>query len=402
VRTAPTLILCLTLASITVVHAEEAKKEPGKEAKWYDKLTFGGDLRLRYEGFEWPDHFDDGRRDRYRYRLRFGFEAQVLDDLALGVQLRSGNPRNPISDNQSFDDSFSKGSISIAEAYADWKVTDSFTLLLGKFAPEKLWIVSDLEWDDDVTTEGAMQVFRWKRGGLVEGLELNLFQFILDESGDSTDSYLFGGQVAPVLALGERNDLTIGAGFEAITHPEAVAVLYYTKKVDIDSGYVTNLYDPATGGLVSDFHVGSFFFEWSSKAIEGWPLKVNAFFYKNFGAGDAIGLLVPVGPDQDPTAAARGIDNDTGWFGRIQVGDYKKPGQVAVRFSRYDAKPDAFFFAYAQSDTRRSSNVDGYRTDLRIGMPKKGYVNVTWYNTNWTVGEDTTMNRWQFDYVFRF
>jgi hypothetical protein len=35
-------------------------------------------------------------------------------------------------------------------------------------------------------------------------------------------------------------------------------------------------------------------------------------------------------------------------------------------------------------------------------MPKKGYVNVTWYHTNWTVGDDTTMDRWQLDYVLSF
>ena len=29
-------------------------------------------------------------------------------------------------------------------------------------------------------------------------------------------------------------------------------------------------------------------------------------------------------------------------------------------------------------------------------------MNVTWYRTEWKVGEDTTMDRWQFDYIFRF
>ncbi len=197
------------------------------KANWYDKLTFGGDFRLRYEGFNWSGHFDDGRRDRLRYRLRFGFQAQVLDSLALGFQLRNGNPQNPISDNQSFDDGFNKGRISIAEAYADWQPTKTFSVIVGKFSPTKLWTTAEL-------------------------------------------------------------------------------------------------------------------------------------------------------------------------------GDCKEPGQLAVRFSRYDSKPDAIFFAYAQSDSRRSSNVDGYRTDLRIGMPKKGYVNVTWYRTNWTIGDDSTMDRWPFDSVFRF
>jgi hypothetical protein len=35
-------------------------------------------------------------------------------------------------------------------------------------------------------------------------------------------------------------------------------------------------------------------------------------------------------------------------------------------------------------------------------MPRQDYINVTWYNTRWTRGSDSTMNRWQFDYIFRF
>ena len=101
-------------------------------------------------------------------------------------------------------------------------------------------------------------------------------------------------------------------------------------------------------------------------------------------------------------AYGRGSDNDTAWFGRIQVGDYKKPGQIAIRFSRYDSKPDAIFFAYGQSDARRSSNVDGYRTDLRIGLPKDSHINFTWYRTNWTLGNDTIMNRIFLDFIFPF
>ncbi len=397
------LTSCVVLAAGALAHADEGgEKKEEKTAKWYDKLTFGGDFRLRYEGFNWSGHFDDGRRDRFRYRLRFGFEAQVLDSLRLGFQLRSGNPQNPISDNQSFDDGFNKGRISIAEAYADWQPTKSLSIIAGKFSPTKLWTAADFEWDDDVTTEGAMEMFAWKPGGIVKGLDLNFYQYVLNESGDSVDSYMLGGQIVPTFDLGSTNDLAIGATFEAVSKPEKVAALYFKDALVIDSGYVTNFVNPNTGKMVSDFRVGSFSLEWKNTAVKRWPIKVSLFFYKNFGAGDGVGAILPVSDEDALLALGRGTDNDTAWFGRIQVGDYKEPGQVAIRISRYDSKPDAIFFAYAQSDSRRSSNVDGYRTDLRIGMPKRGYVNVTWYRTNWTIGDDSTMDRWQFDYILSF
>ncbi len=99
---------------------------------------------------------------------------------------------------------------------------------------------------------------------------------------------------------------------------------------------------------------------------------------------------------------ANSADNDTAYFIRIETGGYKKPGDVQVRFTVYNSQPDAIFFAYAQSDSRRSSNLKGIRTDVRIGMPMKGNVSFTWYRTEWNVGNDSLMDRWQLDYVFRF
>jgi len=373
-----------------------------EKTKWYDKIDLDGSLRLRYEGFSWNGHYDDGRRDRFRYRLRVGVEAQVSDNVTVGLQVASGNPKNPISDNQTFGGGLDKNDISISQAFVRWQANQAISVTGGKFSPEALWRVTDMQWDDDSFVEGAMENFAWKPGGPFKSLGLNLYQFILNESGSSRDSYLLGGQVVPVFELGEKNELAVGAGYETISNPDPVAGLYLDGDLVIDAEYVTNLIDPETGELVSDFRVGSLFVEWKNKASRRWPVKLSLFYYKNFGAKDAAGEILPVDAEDPPLVLANAGDNDTAFFGRVQVGDYKKPGQVAVRFARYDSKPDAIFFAYAQSDTRRASNVDGYRTDIRIGMPKQGYVNLTWYRTDWTVGEDTTMNRWQADYIFRF
>lgn len=381
--------------------ATETAEEESSAEKWYDRVQFRGDFRLRYEGFNWRDHFDDGRRDRFRYRLRFGFQGQVLNNLALGFQLRSGNPNNPASDNQSFDEGFGKTPISLAEAWVDWKPASWLEVVAGKFPPTRLWTAADLEWDDDVTAEGAMQLFSWKRQGLLQRVNVNLYQFVLNESGDSVDAYMLGGQVVPVFRLGARNELATGITYETVSDPEAVAELYFDGDLVIDSGYVTNLVDPNTGRMVSDFQVGSAFLTWANTSLQGWPVKASVFFYKNFGAGDGVGAILPV--DGGPLLSlGRGTSNDTAWFARVQVGGYERPGQLSFRLSRYDSRPDALFFAYTQSDTRRGSNVDGYRGDVRIGMPKRSYINLSFYRTNWAVGDDTTMYRWQLDYVFTY
>jgi hypothetical protein len=397
------VVLIVSAALLLSLGAAAAAAEGDeKKVQWFDKIKFGGDLRLRFEHFDWEDKFDDDIRDRFRYRFRFGATATLTDKVKVGFQLRSGNPDNPHSDNQSFDTGFDKNTISIAEAFVAWQPREFIGITGGKFSPKKIWLVSDMQWDDDVIVEGVMENFRFGGAGPMDAFEATAYQFILEESSSSGDAYLVGLQLRPRFTLNEKNQLTVGATYDAYSRPDNVVGLTLGGDLDTEpEGVVTNLVDPATGELVSDFRVLTAFFEWKNKASKRWPVKLSYFYYRNLGAEDAVGAIV----DDEGTILVGGLnseDNDTGYFARVQVGDYKKPGQVAVRLSRYHSEPDAIFYAWVQSDTRRGSNVDGERLDIRIGMPLKQYINVTWYHTDWMEGDDTTMDRWQFDYIFKF
>ena len=104
---------------------------------------------------------------------------------------------------------------------------------------------------------------------------------------------------------------------------------------------MTNLVDPTTQELISAFKIGTVLAEWSNKSFKRWPIKLRAYYYKNFGAEDAVGAILPVDTALPPLAMANGADNDTAYFARVEAGGYKKPGQVQVRFSVYNSKPDA-------------------------------------------------------------
>jgi hypothetical protein len=257
-----------------------------------------------------------------------------------------------------------------------------------------------------VIAEGVMEEFDWEFGDTFKSLEVNLYQFALEESSSGSDAYMFGGQVAPTFKINDVNSVTAGVGYETISHPEAVFGLTQGEKLDTEpEGFFTNLVtiDPVSGEAtpISDYRVANVFVVWKNKSIKKWPIKVSLFYYKNTGTEDLVGAVYNW-EDDVIVATANADDNNTAFYGRVQVGDYKKPGQMAFRFSKYDSEPDAIFYAYVQSDTRRGTNVDGNRFDFRIGMPAKSYINFTWYNTDWKVGSDTTMDRWQLDYVFKF
>jgi hypothetical protein len=361
-----------------VAEAEPVPEAEPKKEKWYDRIDFKGDLRLRYEGF-WIDGLSDNdHRSRFRLRVRPGIYTDVTDWMDVGLQLRSGDPSDPVSDNQSVDGGFSMKQIAISEAFAGFDATDWLYVRAGKFDPKKLWTVSDMQWDDDVTVEGMLEKLSF---GAVEG---SLYQYFLEERSGGKDSVLYGGQAQGSFDLGSKHSITVGAGYDEWVNPQYVADLTLTGK--LGGNRVTNILDDESQ-LISDFQIGNLFAEWSYELSERWPIKVTAFGYHNFGAAEVGGKTY-----------------DDGYFLRFQIGDYKEPGQIALRLSRYYSQPDALFYVFTQSDTTMVSDVDGYRFDLRLGFIMKSYFNFTWYHTKPAsdLEDIPTMDRLQVDYIIRF
>ena len=293
----------------------------------------------------------------------------------VGLQLRSGDPDDPVSDNQSVDGGFSMKAIAISEGFAGFHPTDWMDLTFGKFDPKKKWVVTDMQWDDDVTVEGAMEEFK------MGPLKANLYQYALEEVKGGGDAYLLGGQLSAKFGIDSIGTFTMGAGYDDWTRPQLVADL--TLEGEFRGNKVTNLLDE-NDQLISDFQIANAFFNWSYTRNKRWPVKFYLFGYQNTGAQ---GL---------------GKDYDTGYFVRLQVGDYKQKGQFMFRLSRYYSEPDAIFYVFAQSDTTRASDVDGYRFDIRMGFVKKSYFNLTWYHADPVFADVPTMDRLQMDYIIRF
>jgi hypothetical protein len=128
-----------------------------KEEKWYDRIDFKGDLRLRGEFFWVEGISSNDRRERFRARIRPGIYTDITDWMEVGLQVRSGDPLDPVSDNSSFDGGFSLIPLSISEGFAAFHPVDWLDLTFGKFDAKKKWVVTDMQWDDDVTVEGAME-----------------------------------------------------------------------------------------------------------------------------------------------------------------------------------------------------------------------------------------------------
>ncbi len=354
---------------------EASPPEETKDERWYDRIDFKGDLRLRGEFF-WVDGISpNDRRQRFRARIRPGIYTDITDWMEVGLQVRSGDPLDPVSDNSSFDGGFALIPISFSEVFADFHLGKSLDLTLGKFDPKKKWVVTDMQWDDDVTVEGAMQELSFGP------LKVDFYQYVLEEDKNASDSYLLGGQVYGKFGSDGVGSFTVGAGYDEWIRPQMVADL--TQSGTLHGNRVTNLLDD-NDQLISDFEIANAFATWSWSRNERWPVKFSVFGYLNTGAQ---GL---------------GKEYDTGYFVRLQVGDYKKRGQMMFRASRYYSEPDALFYVFAQSDTTMASDVDGYRFDFRLGYVKKSYFNFTWYHTKTVYSLFPDMDRLQVDYIIVF
>ena len=202
----------------------------GGADKWLKDLKFSGDLRLRYEAF----HLHDGNpadtnqpdRNRFRFRLRYGFEKTFNPEMKVGFSMASGEKStlssatagkgvgnaDPISTNQSMTGDFNFKNIWIEKAYAtytpEWakvSIADGLNVsglevTAGKFTNPFERGSTDMIWDRDLKPEGIYEkvdVNLLKTDNLTLKAYGTAGQFILNETGTagSIDSNLWAFQV---------------------------------------------------------------------------------------------------------------------------------------------------------------------------------------------------------------
>jgi hypothetical protein len=319
--------------------------------EWVNALKFNGDFRGRYEGF-FADNPNFTDRNRFRYRLRFGAVATLMDNFEVGLRLGSGDIDgangisagvDPISQNQSLQNNGSKKGIFLDLAYAKWSPINtpdwqgSFTI--GKM--ENPFVFSDLVFDGDYTPEGAAQQFVYTlsaEGTSSHVLKANLGEFVLDElSASGRDPYLLGGQLRYDAIWNKHWASSLGFSRLDIAHDEQ---LTGGAVPNINAGnerrVTTNATGAATVGapifgfstLVADASV-TYTFESVPKYAGPFPLRVFADYLHN-------------------TAADRG---ENGWQAGVQLGKAGKKGTWEISYRFKSLESNAWYEEMVDSDS---------------------------------------------------
>lgn len=396
--------------------------------EWVTSLKFNGDFRGRYDGIFSENSLLE-ERNRFRYRLRAGFTAVMLNDFETGFRLGSGDLDrassiasgiDPISNNQSFQNNGSKKGIFLDLVYAKWSpIHDahwSGAFTIGKM--ENPFVVSDIVFDADYTPEGAAQQIGYQFNA-EHALKLNVAEFVLDELSASTeDPWLFGSQLRLESAWTPKLTTSLGVSFLTIQN---IGQLPSSGVPDINVGNTRAATRAANGTYtlgapVNDFHPVVLDAAITYKLDEA-PFYTGQFPIKLFGD-----YLNNSGAD----------DDNTGWTTGITFGKAGKKNTWELTYRYKHLEGDAWWEELVDSDSgafyqnagpvapspaaatlRAPGSGYGPGTNIKGHAIRAGYspydhvtLNFTWLGYDlieaYLPGSDSHINRFQADVVFKF
>jgi len=189
------------------------KRRIPSTAEWTQRIRWGGDIRLRYQGEFYdgqnadllkpdkPYELMNTREDRHRARIRvrLTMKAEVNDQLDVGVRVATGNENNPVSTNDTLGDYQTNDNVVLERAYLKWKPIPEISLWGGRIPNP--WFCSDLVWDSDLNFEGvALNLDTHIAGPLSGFMTAGAFP-LQEEEWSQKDKWLFGGQAGLQLSL---------------------------------------------------------------------------------------------------------------------------------------------------------------------------------------------------------
>ncbi len=195
---------------------------------WVTSYKISGDFRGRFEQFSTTDNNHYVNRTRFRYRLRFGIVANILDNMEVGFRLGSGDPAqgnsgqgNELSQNSTMQNNWTDKNIYIDTAYAKWTAIHSDDWLLaatiGKM--DNPFNFTPMVFDPDLTPEGAAITGAYNINDR-QSIGFTGAAFVLDEESTSTrDPAMFGGQVLLNSKWTPKLSSSVGAGAFLISSP---------------------------------------------------------------------------------------------------------------------------------------------------------------------------------------
>lgn len=399
------------------------KDNLGEAFPWLKGAKYGGDLRLRAENFDTFDKNNDAgstgtssdrSRNRFRIRLRWGFEKDYGDDWKAGFRLATGSTTDQTSTNQTLGNAgyFNFKTLTVERAYASYSPAalkgrgplKGVTVGAGKFENPFLRYSTPIVWDGDVTPEGIYEKATFELID-TEDAKLNLYgtlgQFILNENaGVSTDAEMYGYQ-------GALNLSTYGFGTELpVDLTGAVSFYDYPGWFQTVTNNTASTSYLRTNTLVADnFRVLDIYPE-----LQFYVKRTPVVIWYDYAVN-----LANVGTDDLAQSLGNDIhDKDNAWGFGVKLGRAKKKGDWEAFWGYYSIGANAVVAAFNDSDfggpgTAGYTNRLGQKFGLGYQLTDNVMFNWTGYvvrpldaGTSVANSSNETVFRSQADLVYKF
>jgi hypothetical protein len=202
-----------------------------------NRLRFGGDFRVRYESirydkmndpagyYRWPNYTttanDTVDQERFKYRIRFGTEAQVNEDVEVIARLSTGSTSNPVSANSTMGDYMNRDTVMFDLAYVKWQATKNVSFSAGRMPNP--YFSSDLVWANDLNFEGmAIKARDAHAEGWSPFLTLGAFPLFQTELTQH-QKWLFGEQLGMEKKDKKAVSIKVGAAYYDFKNIEGTA-----------------------------------------------------------------------------------------------------------------------------------------------------------------------------------
>ncbi|HNX69295.1 MAG TPA: putative porin [Candidatus Omnitrophota bacterium] len=407
----------------------------GGADKWLKDLKFSGDVRLRYEAFHLhgnpnanPSSTTSGYQDarnRFRVRLRYGFEKKFNDEMKAGFSMASGDKTSggyntdPISTNQTMTNDFNFKNIWIEKVYAtytpDWSKmsfsdngglrSDGLEITAGKFNNPFEKGSTDMIWDRDLKPEG---IYEKIDGQLLKTDNLTLksygllMQSVLMETGNS--SATFSNKDANLFAYqAGLNPIFYVPGLDRPVDALSAISVYNFQNYANSGNWTVSTASQANGNPSYDantlsarnFNILSFYQEVNFYPY-GIPVKPFAEFAHNMSNQSGLSLATPNNSMQGSADA---------WSMGLTLGKLQKKGdwQTSYQYKYIGANSvvgafnDSDFGGYNYGGTDKSGSV------VKLGYNLTDYLtlNGACYLVRPITVRDTTVNGMQVDQSVR-
>jgi hypothetical protein len=350
--------------------------------KWLDGLYIKGDIRTRYEGFDFDGadlgQADKKQRNRGRVRLRLGLGKVWDNGVGVHVRLATGSTTDPTTTNQTFEGVANKN-FNLDRAYMTYtpEKWDWLTLTAGRMPNP--FVHTMLVWDGDVNFDGIAESVRYQAFEHVE-LFWSAGQFVLEEEATANDSLLWAWQGGGNVKCTDTFSTTLAVGY------------YIYQNVDNSAALNASASSRGNSGSALDLD-----FEYSIVDIVNkydWELMDKPFsFYWNiaFNTADNNGAQV--------------LNDDVAYGVGAKLGKAKNQGdwECGLVYERIEA--DAVFAALNDSDfagtNRKGFQISGgYKLLDNLLLSGTVYVTENINNTLNTGDQDFT--RWQINAIVKF